>query len=51
MSRLPASLELYELLKKLPGYTARTLMNEDGALVEDWLTYMRIERAVVPRGG
>jgi len=45
------SLAIYELLKRLSGYTAQTLFDEDDALVEDFLMYMLIERGTVPRGG
>lgn len=37
---------MYELLKRLPGYTAETLLAEDAELVEDFLSYMAAENWV-----
>lgn len=44
MTHLPWPLMTYELLKRIgSGYTAQTLAEEDGALVEGWITCMMLE--------
>ena len=51
---MPPSLKIYELLKRLPGYTAQSLMEEDGYLVDEFFEYMSIEnaaRAAAAKGG
>lgn len=44
---MPYELQVYELLKRIgSGYTARTLGEEDGRLVEGLLACMRAEVSV-----
>jgi len=39
---------MYLLLKRLPGYTAQALFDEDASLVDDFMVYRRVEDSIPP---